>query len=274
MLRLFTRDIKAAGTRKSWILCNATIILIILWCIGSIIAISVSCSPASFIHETEPQCRYQVNRWRVITSVNILIELVLMLLPLFFIWPIQMKRYIKLQVVIAFGFRLPIIGFAAAHLYYVSVYAKSSNVSKAIIPALLYQQFELFWSLLSATIPTLKAFVRSFNSGFGMEIDLDGYGYGYGSDYGSRGHHNGSFPLRSLQSATPQGASTSRTGTTVSRSRTRPDDGISTISNRGMKDKARATASVTSDGSQELIIQREVQWSVYTEDIQTKDTGL
>ncbi|KAF2751775.1 hypothetical protein M011DRAFT_393108 [Sporormia fimetaria CBS 119925] len=259
MLRLFTRDMKV--TRKSWVLCHATIGLVIIWAIGSIVAVSVSCSPSAFIKDPRNQCKNQVTRWRVITTFNIVLELLLMLLPIFFIWPIQMKRYIKLQVVIAFGFRLPVVGFSAAHLYYVSRYSSSANVSEDIIPAMLYQQFELFWSLLAATMPTLKAFMRSFNSGFGMEIDLDGYGSAYGShSHGSRGQNRGSYPLQSLQSATTKGGvSTSKSGTLKSR------DGIAL---RGLKDKSKTAASVNSDGSQELIIQRDVQWSVYSEEIQ------
>jgi hypothetical protein len=269
MLRLFTRDIKA--TKKSWILCNLTTALIVIWCIGSIVALSVSCDPSGFLHEFNESCGFQLNRWRVIAAFNIFTELLLMLLPIFFIYPIQMKMYIKLQVVIAFGFRVPVIAFAAAHLHYVSNYAGSNNVSKAIIPALIYQQFELFWSLLAATIPTLKAFMRSFNSGFGMEIDLDGYGSAaYGSGGSASKYYNSpgsSMPLRSLP-RNKAGASASG-----NKSQSGMEDEISAIANRVPKDKPRATASVTSDGSQELIIQREVQWSVYTEDAQTKDSG-
>lgn len=231
-------------------------------------ALSVSCKPSGLLHQGDNQCDFQVNRWRVITSFNIFIELLLMLLPILFIWPIQMKRYIKLQVFIAFGFRAPVIAFAAAHLHYVSSYANSSNISKAMIPALLYQQFELFWSLLAATIPTLKAFMRSFNSGFGMEIDLDGYGTGYGSGR-SGGYYSGGFPLRSLSRNGHEG---SRSRTSNPKLRDAVEEETPGTSKQENKDKGRAAASITSDGSQELIIQREVQWSVYTEDAQTKDS--
>ncbi|KAF2180848.1 hypothetical protein K469DRAFT_444611, partial [Zopfia rhizophila CBS 207.26] len=176
MLRLFTRDMKV--TYKSWILCNGTVALAIAWGIGSIVATTMACSPSGFIRgSTEGRCINPLTRWRIIAAFDIFIELLLFILPVIFVWPIQMKRYIKIQVIVAFGFRLPVIGFAAAHLHYVSIYANSSNIPQAMISALVYQQFELFWSLLAATIPTLKAFMRSFNSGFGMEIDLDGYGY-------------------------------------------------------------------------------------------------
>lgn len=169
-----------------------------------------------------------------------------------------------MQVILAFGLRLPVMGFAATHLHYVSNYAESTNVSQAMIPALVYQQFELFWSLLAATIPTLKAFMRSFNSGFGMEIDIDGYGSGYGS----RGYYNGSFPLESLQHTTaPNGNVISKPGTRASQksnanSRTGGPRGGAGSS----RSEIQAVASVASDGSQELIIQKEVQWSVHHTD--------
>jgi len=57
------------------------------------------------------------------------------------------------------------------------------------------QQIELSWSLISATIPSLKSFVKSFNSGFGLTIDPKNtarYGPPSGAlgdtDSGLRGH--------------------------------------------------------------------------------------
>ncbi|KAF2106570.1 hypothetical protein BDV96DRAFT_533619 [Lophiotrema nucula] len=261
MLRLFTRDIKA--TRRSWILCNTTLALTVAWGIGAIVAVSVSCSTSNFINISS-QCGDRVLRWRIIAAFDIFLEVLLVTLPVLFIWPIQMKGYIKLQVIVAFGFRLPVIGFAIAHLHYVSSYANSNNVSKDIIPALVYQQFELFWSLLAATIPTLKAFMRSFNSGFGMEIDLDGYGSAYGS--------NGTYPLESLQNATSSnGAVVSRPGVRA-RTRERDDVTFGSRSATGSTRDRRITplSDIMREGSQELIIQKEVQWTVRHDDAGTQ----
>lgn len=254
MLRLFTRDMKI--TRKSWVLCHATLALIVAWGIGSIVAIAVSCNSSGYISEPVGQCDFQVNRWRIITAINIFIELLLVLLPVFFIWPIQMEMYVKLQVIVAFGLRLPVIGFAAAHLHFVSEYVNSGNVSKTITHALVYQQFELFWSLLGATIPTLKAFMRSFNSGFGMDMDLDGYSSGYGS----RSRYNGTYPLESLKNATaPNGVVTSRPGTSGHEWK---GGATSTVTSRNAGYHTRDIASHASDGSQELIIQRDVEFTI------------
>ncbi|KAF2026158.1 hypothetical protein EK21DRAFT_12166, partial [Setomelanomma holmii] len=181
MLRLFTRDISV--TKRARMLCIATLALTIVWAIGSIIAIALPCNLSGPDQKSAvklQQCHDKLTRWRVIAAFDMVTELLLVALPVIFIWPIQMKRYIKLQVAVAFGFRIPVIGFAALNLQYISRYVDSDNVSYHIIPALVCQQYELFWSLLSATIPTLKSFMRSFNSGFGMEIDLD-KPYSYGS---------------------------------------------------------------------------------------------
>ncbi|KAF2257664.1 hypothetical protein CC78DRAFT_527498 [Lojkania enalia] len=266
MLRLFTRDMKV--TRMSWILCNAVLALTVAWGIGAIIALSVACSPSSFVRDVGEKCGDQVLRWRIITVVDIVIELLLIILPVLFVWPIQMKAYIKLQVIVAFGFRAPVIGFGAAHMHYVGYYANSDDASKAMIPALVYQQFELFWALLSATIPTLKAFMRSFNSGFGMEIDLDGYGSGYGSN----GYYNGTYPLESLKNATaPNGVVTSTPETRARGQKstgTGPQSAAGSVRGRGasVASERIGTETVNSDGSQEMIIRREVQWTVSHDD--------
>ncbi|KAH7077530.1 hypothetical protein BKA63DRAFT_601625 [Paraphoma chrysanthemicola] len=281
MLRLFTRDISV--TKKARILCIATLVMTIVWAIGSIIALTLQCSPPGFGRgDALRQCEDQLTRWRVIAAFDMLTELLLVILPVVFIWPIQMKRYIKLQVAVAFGFRIPVIGFAALHLHYVSAYATSTDVSKAIIPALVCQQYELFWSLLSATIPTLKSFMRSFNSGFGMEIDLDMPYYGYGS----KAREDGTYPLAVMRNAT------SRNGNIVAKDGGRSQqsgNGISisqSTSGRSMKrgdfvemrDIGADTSvhmsgapgdrdsSIASGNSQEMIIRRGVEYSVTYED--------
>lgn len=284
MLRLFPRDISV--TQRPWIVCHVTILLTLLWAIGSIVGITLSCSPSDFVRGSEPhQCNNRLTVWRIIATFDMFIEVLLLLLPVAFIWPIQLKRHIKLQVAIAFGSRMPIIAFAAMHLHYVSQYASSTNVSKAIIPALICQQFELLWSLLSATVPTLKAFMKSFNSGFGMEIDVDTR-YGYKSRHGN----NGSYPLQSLQHSIRinealvldadedvQQGNLKEVGVTGSHSRlagsvrstraanVRDSNDLDTIFDQPGHHEARGS-SVTSDGSQEMIIKREVKWSVSYED--------
>ncbi|ORY07772.1 hypothetical protein BCR34DRAFT_489151 [Clohesyomyces aquaticus] len=298
MLRLFTRDLEI--TRKPRILCVGTLALIIAFGIGSIAALCAVCPPTGLLKNASEQghCSNKFTTWRVIAVLDISIELLLVLLPLFFVWNVQMKRYIKFQVVFAFGLRLPVTAFAIAHLHYVSGYTSTTtNVSQSMVPALVYLQVELFWALLSATVPTLKAFMKSFNSGFGMEIDIDGYGSVSGDQ-----NHSGTgtgYPLRTLSKASRDPATTSvssRMGaklrrhkhhgmdrTTggesdieiaeipINRMAIRPSDGQTTTSIYHSDSRRRGSAVDSDDGgSQEMIIKREVAWTVLHSDQQPK----
>ena len=56
------------------------------------------------------------------------------------------------------------------------------------------QQVYLCWSIIAATIPNLKAFVRSFGSGFGIGIDMETYS----NAYGSKASHRNQYELGSV----------------------------------------------------------------------------
>lgn len=263
MLRLFTRDIEV--TRRSRLLCYATIAITVLWAIGSLIATTMACSPSNYVKGvSDGRCNNRLNYWKAMTALNILTEILLFALPILFVWPIQMKRYIKVQVAIAFGFRLPLIGITAVHLNYISAYSNATNISQAIISALVVQQCELLWSLLSATIPTLKAFMRTFNSGFGMEIDLD-------SPYAN---HSGAQDSRTYILGSAQHSSRSGTaripGVTTAGPRKDTNPAELHVSNKkatGLSEsRTRSQSSFTGQSSRELIIEREVAWRVSHEE--------
>lgn len=269
MLRLFTSDIIV--TRKARVLCYATIAIIFLWAIGSIVGTAISCPPSNYVrdvrasHNSTPR----MIQWRLTAAFDVLTELLLVLLPIMFVWPINMRRRIKTQVAIAFGFRLPLIAIAVVHLHYVLEYSRANSNPRAIIPALVLQQCELLWSLISATIPTLKKFMQTFSSGFGMEIDLDtAYGhrsgphnyktYTLGSGQRSTGFTmpidpdtNVRQPQRNISNTeVPQSIQDSSSEESLGEPHTRPQSGY------------------TSHSSQEMIIKREVGWRVSYEDRQ------
>lgn len=61
----------------------------------------------------------------------------------------------------------------------------------ALTPVIIFAEAELCWSLISATVPNLKNFMKSFNTGFGHDFafsTLDESGHRRGSQYvfGSR----------------------------------------------------------------------------------------
>lgn len=74
----------------------------------------------------------------------------------------------KLHVFLAFSFRLPLVVFSILHLKYTRQYTQSAEPLFAVTNPLLCQQAMLAWSLLSATIPNIKSFMRVFNFSMGM----------------------------------------------------------------------------------------------------------
>ena len=81
-----------------------------------------------------------------------------------------MPTKIKLQVVSAFAFRLPVVGMSTWYFAMVSDYLSSDEPQFAVTNALVAQQTLIAVSLISTTIPTLRRFVISVSTGFGVPL--------------------------------------------------------------------------------------------------------
>jgi len=60
-----------------------------------------------------------------------------------------------------------VAALAIAHAVYSAKTSTNLRPGLAFVPALALAEAELCWSLISATIPNLKSFMKSFNTGFG-----------------------------------------------------------------------------------------------------------
>lgn len=165
-------------------------------------------------------------------------------------------------------------GLSILHNHYVHDYVFNNQSGLRVIPVLNIMQVELCWSMISAMIPNLKAFIRSFNSGFGLGFDLDAMTNKYGSGKQSA-QRTADYELSQMKSS--HSAHPSRSGVTHSqhdieeaRPRTQDiDENPITTSNY----RAGATSthevegdSVNSVGSQDQIIRKDIQWQVSYEE--------
>jgi hypothetical protein len=164
----------------------------------------------------------------------------------------------KAQVVIAFSFRLPVVVFSALHLINLERYPTSTEPLYAVTDTVVWQEIMLFLSLLSATIPNLKAFMRSFSLDFGL-----------GLTFGTSQQKSSDYPLQNLTigSAQTRGwrkqkdALETRDSVGLS-SGLRPDPHANTST---VVHTAADGASIESHGSQDLIIRKVVDWHVHSE---------
>jgi hypothetical protein len=233
-------------------------------------------TPSSAFYQYLLENSCQDMRWAVITAVDIFTEVLTWLLIVQIAWTVNMSLHHKLQVAIAFSFRLPLIALSAIHMTYLSKYPASSEPQFVIINSLIFQQIMIVWSLIAATVPNMKNFLKSFSIGLGFPWAFDS------SDYGS----SNAYPLQILSSSRSKhvpfaaaGASTSiwvhdkHNGEPRGRPQIwRPDRLSDQPAAEGHGRSANLLAYMSDEedssrtGSQEKIIRNEVAWKATHED--------
>ena len=138
-----------------------------------------------------------------------------------------------------------VIVFSILHMDAWIKYTNGEPSPFSIVPVLIWQQTLISYTLVSATIPNLKAFLQSLSTNWGID-------WGYSSNaYGT----NGTFEMSNMKRS---GATASHTGSEVHYpSQTRPAKFTTTVNSTG-----RDQVSVGSHDSQDLIIRKDTQWVV------------
>ncbi|KAJ4307584.1 hypothetical protein N0V84_012627 [Fusarium piperis] len=257
-------------TGKNRLFCIALMVISAAWGVGSSVAFLVNCRADTLLTpDNVKQCPNQVTRWAVVTTIDILTEIFSWLLIVQLSWSVSMSFARKCQVAMAFSFRIPLIALSAIHLAYFSKYPDATEPQFAVTNSLLFQQTMIAWSLISATVPNLKNFLKSFSIGMGFPLAFDLSVYGSSNVYA----------LQSLGNDHSQ-ATTSAGITSTSVRIHHPDgeprgrphnwrpDPVSTQTtaahNYGtnIRDNISEEGESSRTGSQEMIINKEVAWQV------------
>jgi hypothetical protein len=200
-------------------------------------------------------------RWGVITAIDILTEILTWLLVLHLSWSVNISFARKCQVVTAFSFRIPLIAISSVHLAYSQRYPSSLEPQFAVTNTLICQQVMIAWSLISATMPNLKNFLKSFSIGMGFPVAFDFTMSGSSKAYALQSLRNNRSTNAASATATAHSANW------------RPDQvsNQTTAAHRSSRSNSRDVSEEGSSsraGSQELIINKEVAWNVTYEDQQ------
>ncbi|KEQ91015.1 hypothetical protein AUEXF2481DRAFT_521815 [Aureobasidium subglaciale EXF-2481] len=234
MRRIFTTNSK--HKLGSYILLG----VISAWLVLAVTAIKSNCPSTHILEGQEHTCPNDIYRWRAIFAITICIEAAVMGLPIYLVSHLRIKVGKKMLVVSAFAYRMPMIAFS---LFYLKVYNEAVNSDDRVqhfSKVIVWQQASICYSLLSATLPFVQAFMRSFTTG----------GTAFGSIiYGSRNSRSNSSGDTSRsrsrnESFTPQFLGRTRTVC------------------RGAGKQTNNEAHRASGGSQELIVRREVTVAV------------
>ena len=177
--RLFICDMKNA-----WTICNIITGAIVVWTLVSAILVSAGCSNESLSPKNPAEiCSGIETRYMFVVVTDALTDLILAFIPTYLCRHLQMNILFKLQILGVFALRLPLLILAA--LFYKawssSLHGDKPGVERTT--ALVYQQSQLCFSLIAATIPCLKSFIQGFDTGSGQKA-----GFGYSFNSGAYGH--------------------------------------------------------------------------------------
>jgi hypothetical protein len=262
--RLFTVDMK-----EPWRICNIVTGCVVAWTVASAFLVSAGCSAESVSPQTPTQtCPGIRSRYLAVTITDAVTDILLTITPAYLCRQLNMKVWFKLQVLGIFALRLPLVILSA---FFFRAWTRSldhANPGVARTRPLVYQQCQICYSIIVGTIPSLKAFLQSFDTGSGVKA---GFGYS-SSQYGSGGSGRRSVPADSI----PMGrmkrrvASQERNTTRVNKSGKMPTTDDSVELGREYGREFGRSSSHESDGrshtsTQELFIRKDVEWEVTSE---------
>lgn len=265
-------------------ICFGILLLSLLWGAASIVAVSAKCETSTLIEASNvSRCTSQYLRWQIITGFDVATEALLMLNAIVIVAPVRLALHLKFQVVCAFLFRLPLIALSVLRLHYVQNATTASNPGTAQSPIMVLQQVYLCWSIISATLPNLKAFVRSFGSGFGIGIDMETYTNAYGSGKNSSGQQK-SYEMGHVGSRTGRLDGSNALGSRAEEEHVKPIRSVnggqggfrhghslprSAHGQQHYQGEEREVDSIESTSSDAQIIRKDVGWDVRYEDRHT-----
>ncbi len=108
-------------------------------------------------------------RWIAFTAFDICTEAILMILPIYQLWSIQMPFSKKAIVICAFYLRMPVIGLSIARLVYTNRLCRATTdpgLDSALVA--IWMQVEVSWAIVSSTFSAVRAFPMNSNSSFGF----------------------------------------------------------------------------------------------------------
>lgn len=276
---------------KTWVFCYGILFTTVLWTLGSILSLLVKCNGLQLLASGNSlSCPNQVRpsgnlsprvwqiiskrlmeciqyfRWQIITSFDVATEVIVSLLPGIAVSVINISAASKAQVFVAFAIRLPSIPLSIGHLVYLGRVYSSTVPQLAVTDALIFQQAMLVWSLVSATIPNMKGFMRTFSMEMGVRIPRDPDA----ADY----EHQISIPLQTIGSGSYQRRHTTawdnEEGLESVCAMFRPDGVRHTVLIEHLNPNSQLLGGdddlgLSATGSQDLIIRKDMQWKVSRE---------
>lgn len=112
-----------------------------------------------------------LHRWIAVGALNVFLDISLSAFPSYLVSGVQMDKWDKLTVSLAFAFRMPMVILTVLRVLAIAQVDPNDWSFGYVMPEV-YTQLEMHFNLAAATIPCLRIGLRSWNSSF-MDLALD-----------------------------------------------------------------------------------------------------
>ncbi|OJD19729.1 rpsU-divergently transcribed protein [Emergomyces pasteurianus Ep9510] len=150
----------------------AGLILTAVWGFSVVLALCFRCKVPSPWAQKDLKCFQAYPTWMGIETSGIGMEFLVAILPVYIAWGLHVHLKSKIVLLFAFSFRLPVIIVAALRIFYLhKQHMMDDQIFYGVDPSVC-MEVELHYSLIAATIPCLKPFVKSFNTGYLGRLEI------------------------------------------------------------------------------------------------------
>ncbi|KAH8807094.1 hypothetical protein F5884DRAFT_675691 [Xylogone sp. PMI_703] len=233
--------------------------VMVVWVIVSLFVLALQCNLSHPWISLNQKCPGVFLRWQIISAFDIMFELALVAMTVYLVWDLHTSLENKTSVVIAFGMRLPLIISIAYRLATFDSKGLRTNPTFRQDKFIVWTQTELCYSIMAATIPSLRPFIKTLASNYGVNPTS-----AYGSGSGSAGAYpyggSNSYQLSTLR---PNGQEDYRYRIWSQKNGTRNDKSVNgeRSTSKSRTDPA-DNISVESSDSKKMIIKKDTTWEV------------
>ncbi|KAL3420002.1 hypothetical protein PVAG01_08501 [Phlyctema vagabunda] len=132
-----------------------------IWGVIALLLLVVDCRPGD-IYKNKNRCKNVPIRWMAVTTVDILTEIMLFLIPAYLALQLQMASHLKGVVFLAFGVRIPVIAASVAHTYCLVRALRSTDPTLLGAYTACWRQVQLDYSIIASTLTCVGAFLSPF----------------------------------------------------------------------------------------------------------------
>ncbi|KAF2770779.1 hypothetical protein EJ03DRAFT_350074 [Teratosphaeria nubilosa] len=164
---------RLATLKQHMIAIKAMMVLVVVWTVAAVFGVAFRCGRETPLKILAPTCNSSMASWAILGTVDMVIDGILMILPTWIVWDLQMSRDKKITVVSAFAFQIFPIVAQLVRLMYLSKAHQSHDRTYDAIFYVTATQCHMSLSLISCSVPALKPFMDAAATGFlGATTDL------------------------------------------------------------------------------------------------------